>query len=95
LERSSECIASGAWESSAETYPRPTAVADPHQAGDGQRKKSKPLLKLYERTELFWTLLVLVDVVAQACKTANSSDTVIDLLSKSSPSNPLDGKLML
>jgi hypothetical protein len=48
----------------------------------GEKKQRKNIiLKAYEKTELFWVFLILADLVAQACKTAGSSEQVLDLLS--------------
>ncbi len=55
--------------------------SDPQWAAETKRRRTNRLLSLYEKTELFWALLVLADVVAQACKTADSLSSVLSLLS--------------
>lgn len=48
----------------------------------GEKKQRKNIiLKAYEKTELFWVFLILADLVAQACKTAGSSEQELNLLS--------------
>ena len=53
---------------------------DAHWAAETKRRRISAILTLYEKTELFWVLLVLADLVAQACKTANSSSSTLSLL---------------
>ncbi|KAK4687032.1 voltage-dependent calcium channel, partial [Tremellales sp. Uapishka_1] len=55
-------------------------AVDPSWAGDGKRRRPNSILALYEKTELAWVALVLVDLIAQACKTAGSSQSTLDLL---------------
>ena len=50
-------------------------------AAETKRRPVTTILSLYEKIELFWVLLVLADLVAQACKTANSSPSMLNLLS--------------
>jgi hypothetical protein len=57
--------------------------ADAQWAIGEKKHKSNMILKVYEKTKWFWILLVLADLVSQACKTAGSSDSMIDLLSRS------------
>ncbi|KAL7424030.1 calcium channel protein [Cryptotrichosporon argae] len=44
------------------------------------KRQGGTLLQMYNKTRWFWTLLVLADLVAQACKTSHSSETTITLL---------------
>ncbi|EIW66778.1 hypothetical protein TREMEDRAFT_40774 [Tremella mesenterica DSM 1558] len=49
-------------------------------ANENKSMKKSALLRLYERTEITWVLLVVVDLVAQACRTASSSPDTLTLL---------------
>ncbi|WWD18487.1 hypothetical protein CI109_102939 [Kwoniella shandongensis] len=55
-------------------------VTDPQWAAENKRKRTNLILTWYKRTELFWVLLVVADLVAQGTKTASSSDNQLDLL---------------
>lgn len=46
-----------------------------------KKQEPSPLLKLYQRSELFWVLLIVVDLIAQGCKSAAMSDSRAALLS--------------
>lgn len=47
------------------------------------KKKQEPsrLLKIYQKSELFWVLLIVVDLIAQGCKSAAMSEWRAQLLS--------------
>ena len=54
---------------------------DPQLAAESSKQKTTGLiLKLYEKTQLFWVALVLADLVIQATKTAHSIQQFLDLL---------------
>ncbi|OCF43572.1 high-affinity cell membrane calcium channel [Kwoniella heveanensis CBS 569] len=54
---------------------------DPQWAAEKkQRKVTNWFLRLYEKTELFWVLLIVADLVAQGTKTAESSQDMLQLL---------------
>ncbi|KAK8858595.1 hypothetical protein IAR55_002824 [Kwoniella newhampshirensis] len=55
-------------------------VTDPQWAAENKRKRTNWILTIYERTEIFWVLLVVADLVAQGTKTASSSESMLDLL---------------
>ncbi|WVR06351.1 hypothetical protein IAU60_003382 [Kwoniella sp. DSM 27419] len=58
-----------------------TAGTDPQWVAEKkQRKVSSWFLRLYEKTELFWVLLIVADLVAQGTKTAGSSQNTLNLL---------------
>jgi hypothetical protein len=57
-------------------------LLDGQWVGEGKRK-TNVILAFYERTHLIWVGLVLVDLVAQGLKTANSSDEMLELLRRS------------
>lgn len=54
----------------------------PQWAQDTTRKPKAPsrVFTLYGRTEPFWVLLILVDVIAQGTKTANSTPQHLAIL---------------
>jgi hypothetical protein len=49
-------------------------------AGAKKPKEPSGLLKLYNKTQLFWVLLVVTDIMSQAVKTADSSQRVLNIL---------------
>ncbi|WVQ85091.1 hypothetical protein IAT38_007255 [Cryptococcus sp. DSM 104549] len=51
-------------------------------AADDSRRKNNKIMAFYEKTELFWVLLVLGDLVGQGTKTADSSASMLDALKK-------------
>nr|XP_019045668.1 high-affinity cell membrane calcium channel [Kwoniella bestiolae CBS 10118]OCF24598.1 high-affinity cell membrane calcium channel [Kwoniella bestiolae CBS 10118] len=54
---------------------------DPQWAVENkQRKMHNKVLTIYERTEIFWVLLILTDMVTQGTKTSSSSDSMLELL---------------
>ncbi|OCF72967.1 high-affinity cell membrane calcium channel [Kwoniella mangroviensis CBS 8886] len=54
---------------------------DPQWAAETkQRKMHNKVLTIYQRTEIFWVLLILTDMVTQGTKTASSSASMLDLL---------------
>lgn len=53
------------------------------QWGTDRREKGNQVLRLYHKTRWFWIVLVFVDLVAQACKTANSDQSTLNLLRRS------------
>lgn len=57
-----------------------TAGAEPQWSTEKSKKQQGRVLKVYEKTEWFWTMLVLADLIAQAVKTARSSQSTLDLL---------------
>ena len=57
------------------------AGVEPQWSTEKSKKAQGKFLKVYEKTEWFWTLLVLTDLIAQAVKTARSSQSTLDLLS--------------
>lgn len=55
---------------------------DSHWSTDRKKKETGRILAVYHKTELFWVALILADLVAQGCRTADSSDSLLDLLSE-------------
>ncbi|ORY24315.1 high-affinity cell membrane calcium channel [Naematelia encephala] len=53
---------------------------DPQWTSENKRTKTGLVLKMYERTELFWVLLALTDVIAQGTRNSNSSSDNLTLL---------------
>ncbi|WWC62542.1 uncharacterized protein I303_105138 [Kwoniella dejecticola CBS 10117] len=54
---------------------------DPQWAAENkQRKMHNKVLTLYGRTEMFWVVLVLADMVTQGTKTSDSSQSMLQLL---------------
>ncbi|WWC70741.1 uncharacterized protein I206_104692 [Kwoniella pini CBS 10737] len=54
---------------------------DPQWAAENKKRKMhNKVLSLYGRTEIFWVVLVLADMVAQGTKTSGSSDSTLQLL---------------
>lgn len=54
--------------------------SEPQWAANTRRRQTGLILRYYQRTELIWVALILADLVAQACKTSNSSESQSDLL---------------
>lgn len=57
-----------------------TEVKTDGQWGTDRREKGNQALRLYHKTRWFWIVLVFVDLVSQACKTADSDDETLALL---------------
>ncbi|WVQ96668.1 hypothetical protein IAU59_003774 [Kwoniella sp. CBS 9459] len=54
---------------------------DPQWATEKKKRKvTNWFFRLYEKTELFWVLLIVADLVAQGTKTAQSSQNMLQLL---------------
>lgn len=60
-----------------------TEVKTDGQWGTDRREKGNQALRLYHKTRWFWIVLVFVDLVSQACKTADSDDETLALLRES------------
>jgi hypothetical protein len=56
-------------------------ASEPQWSTEKSKKEQGRILKVYEKTEWFWTILVLTDLIAQAVKTARSSQSTLNLLS--------------
>lgn len=57
-------------------------VIDSQWTTDRKKKETGKMLLIYQKTELFWVALILADLVAQGCRTAESSDSTLELLSQ-------------
>lgn len=56
-------------------------ISEPQWAAETKKPREiSLLLKWYNKTQIFWVLLVIVDLIAQAFKTANSSESELQLL---------------
>lgn len=55
---------------------------EPHWAAEDEKTKVNRLLAFYQKTEIFWVILIVADLVTQGTKTSSSSESMLRLLGK-------------
>ncbi|WVO19052.1 uncharacterized protein IAS62_000328 [Cryptococcus decagattii] len=53
---------------------------EPHWAAEDEKTKVNRLLAFYQKTEIFWVILIVADLVTQGTKTSSSSESMLRLL---------------
>ncbi|OXH34034.1 high-affinity cell membrane calcium channel [Cryptococcus neoformans] len=55
---------------------------EPHWAAEDEKTKNNRLLAFYQKTEIFWVILVVADLVAQGSKSSSSPESMLRLLDR-------------